>query len=123
MSDIRNLGTFATVAALWAAHPEGGQEGDYALIGTESSNVRYRWNKYERIWENAATVTESTGRHNEVIDGDLTVNGKANVGGDATVEGNLKVKGTLDAYKVKQPCKGLFATLAALQAAYPNPEA
>ena len=124
MSDLRNLGVFATIDALWAEHPEGGKEGDYAFIGaSEQDGTKYRWNKYERIWENAVTVTETTGRHNEVIDGDLTVNGKTNVGGDATVEGNLKVKGTLDAYKVKQPCKGLFATLAALQAAYPNPEA
>ena len=123
MSDLRNLGVFATVDALWAAHPEGGQEGDYAFIGTsEATGTKYRWNKYERIWENAATVTESTGRSNKVIDGDVTVNGKAHIGGNTTVEGNLKVKGTLDAAKVKQPSVGLFATLAALQAAYPNPE-
>ena len=61
MSDLRNLGVFATVDALWAAHPEGGQEGDYAFIGTsQEAGTKYRWNKYERSWENAATVTEST---------------------------------------------------------------
>ena len=104
MSDLRNLGVFATVDALWAAHPEGGQEGDYAFIGaSQEAGTKYRWNKYERIWENAATVTESTGRHNEVVDGDMTVNGGLNVGGNAKVTGNLRVEGTLDAKKVKQP--------------------
>ena len=123
MSDLRNLGVFATVDALWAAHPEGGQEGDYAFIGTsQEAGTKYRWNKYERIWENAATVTESTGRHNEVVDGDMTVNGGLNVGGNTKVTGNLRVEGTLDAKKVKQPCKGLFPTATALQTAYPEPE-
>ena len=124
MSDLRNLGVFATVDALWAAHPEGGQEGDYAFIGTsQAAGTKYRWNKYERIWENAATVTQSTGRSNDVIDGDVTVNGKVNVGGDAKVEGNLKVSGVLDVQgSIKQPFCGLFATVTALQAAYPNPQ-
>lgn len=123
MSDLRNLGLFPSLDALWAAHPEGGQEGDYATIGTSaSSSVKYRWNKYERIWENAATVTESQGRNNKVHDGDVTVNGKVNVGGNARVAGDLRVEGVLDAAKVKQPCKGLFPTAAALNAAYPNPE-
>ena len=123
MSDLRNLGVFESVDALWAAHPEGGKEGDYAFIGTsEQSGTKYRWNKYDRIWEDADKVTQTTGKENKVIDGDATVNGKVNVGGNATVEGNLKVTGTLDAAKVKQPSVGLFATLAALQAAYPNPE-
>lgn len=123
MSDLRNLGVFASVDALWAAHPEGGKEGDYAFIGTsEQSGTKYRWNKYDRIWEDADKVTQTTGKENKVIDGDATVNGKVNVGGNATVEGNLKVKGTLDAAKVKQPSVGLFSTLAALQAAYPEPE-
>lgn len=123
MSDLRNLGVFASVDALWAAHPEGGKEGDYAFIGTsEQSGTKYRWNKYDRIWEDADKVTQTTGKENKVIDGDATVNGKVNVGGNATFEGNLKVKGTLDAAKVKQPSVGLFSTLAALQAAYPEPE-
>ena len=123
MSDLRNLGTFASVNALWAAHPEGGQEGDFAYIGESQENgTKYRWNKYEHIWENAATVTESTGRNNKVIDGDVTLNGKVDVGGNARVTGNLRVEGTLEAKKVKQPSKGLFPSLASLQAAYPSPE-
>lgn len=123
MSDLRNLGVFESVDALWAAHPEGGKEGDYAFIGTsEQSGTKYRWNKYDRIWEDADKVTQTTGKENKVIDGDATVNGNVNVGGNATVERNLKVKGTLDAAKVKQPSVGLFSTLAALQAAYPEPE-
>jgi len=123
MSDLRNLGVFESVDALWAAHPEGGKEGDYAFIGaSEQSGTKYRWNKYDRIWEDADKVTQTTGKENKFVDGDATVNGKLNVGGNATFEGNLKVKGTLDAAKIKQPSVGLFSTLAALQAAYPNPE-
>ena len=122
MSDLRNLGVFATIDALWAAHPEGGQEGDYCFIGaSEAAGVKHRWNKYERIWENAATVTESTGRHNEVVDGDFTANGNMAVGGNARVTGDLHVGGTLHAGHVKQPNLGLFPTLAALKAAYPEP--
>lgn len=135
MSDLRNLGLFASVDALWAEHPEGGQEGDYAFIGeTEQTATKYRWNKYERIWENAATVTETSGKKSETFDGDKTINGNVSVGGNvkvtgdtklqgnASVSGNLKVGGVLDAAKVKQPCCGLFDTLTALRAAYPTPE-
>ena len=117
MSDLRNLGVFESVDALWAAHPEGGQEGDYAYIGaSQEAGTKYRWNKYERIWENSATVTETAARIARVVDGDLQVNGNETVGG------NLKVLGTLDAAKVKQPCKGLFASAEELEAAYPSPE-
>lgn len=116
--DIRNLGTYANIAALWEAHPEGGREGDYATI----SGTRYRWNKYDRIWENAATVTQSTGRRNQINEGDFTVNGKAKIGGNARIKGNLYVEGTLDATNVKTPCRGLFPTVEALKAAYPNPK-
>ena len=123
MSDLRNLGVFATVDALWAAHPEGGQEGDYAFIGaSESAGTKYRWNKYERIWENAATVTESTGRTNKVIDGDVTVNGNAKVGGDTTLEGDLYVKGKLRADNIEQPNLGWFGDSAELENAYPSPK-
>lgn len=76
MSDIRNLGVFENVAALWAAHPEGGQEGDYAYIGvSQEAGTKYRWNKYDRIWENAETVTQSPGRLNELVEGDVEITG------------------------------------------------
>lgn len=93
--DINNLGTFSNIKAVWAKYPEGGKEGDYLMIG----NTKYRWNKYDQIWENAATVTQGTERSNEIIDGDLTV------------QNNLTVAGTLRAKAVKQPNCGLFKTL------------
>lgn len=104
--DINNLGTFSNIKAVWAKYPEGGKEGDYLMIG----NTKYRWNKYDQIWENAATVTQGTARSNEIIDGDLTV------------QNNLTVAGTLRAKAVKQPNCGLFKNLDALKAQYPKPD-
>ena len=104
--DINNLGTFASVAAVWEKYPEGGKEGDYLTIGS----TKYRWNKYDQIWENAATVTQGTARENQIFDGDLTV------------QNNLTVGGTLRAKGVKQPNCGLFKSLDALKAKYPSPE-
>lgn len=104
--DIRNLGTYANIAALWAAHPEGGREGDYATI----SGTRYRWNKYDRIWENGATVTQTTGTKNHVVEGNQEVTG------DVTVLGTLRAK------HVKQPHMGMYASEEALLAALPTPE-
>lgn len=105
MSDLTNLGEYSSLSAVLAAYPEGGKEGDYLYI----SGTKYRWNKYDLIWENAATVTESNARENKVFDGDVTVNN------------NLTVAGELRAKRVKQPNCGLFATLDALTAAYPSP--
>ncbi|MBR2747616.1 MAG: hypothetical protein IKD95_04615 [Bacteroidales bacterium] len=104
--DIRNLGTYANIAALWEAHPEGGREGDYATV----SGTRYRWNKYDRIWENGATVTQTTGTRNHVVEGDQEVTG------DVTVLGTLRAK------HVKQPHMGMYASEEALLAALPTPE-
>ena len=106
MSDINNLGSFSSIDAVWAQYPEGGIEGDYLDI----NGVKYRWNKYNQIWENAEVVTESTAKKTETVDGNLTV------------ENNLVVAGTLRAKAVKQPNCGLFTTLDALKAKYPTPE-
>jgi len=103
--DLNYLGQFDSIDAVWAAHPEGGHEGDYLDI----VDTRYRWNKYELIWENANTVTQSPARKVDNIDGDLHV------------QNNLHVGGKLYA-SVKQPNCGLFSSLSALQAAYPHPE-
>ena len=104
--DIRNLGTYANIAALWQAHPEGGREGDYATV----SGTRYRWNKYDRIWENGATVTQTTGTRNHLVEGDQEVTG------DMTILGTLKAK------HVKQPHMGMYASEEELLAAIPTPE-
>lgn len=106
MSDINNLGTFTSITAVWKKHPEGGKEGDYLFV----NETKYRWNKYDRIWENAATVTESPARETKTFDGDVVV------GNDLTVGGTIKAKG------FKQPNCGLFASLDALKEAYPTPE-
>lgn len=106
MMDLNNLGTYTSIQAVWDAYPNGGKEGDYLYIG----KVKYSWNKYERIWENSNTVTQTPGRDNHNFDGDVTV------------QNNLTVAGTLRAKRVKQPNCGLFPTLEALKKRYPNPE-
>lgn len=104
--DINNLGTFASIAAVWAAYPEGGQEGDYLYIGS----VKYRWNKYNLLWESAATYTESDARKLTELYADVTVNNDLHVGG------------TLYYHRMKGYDLGLFSSLTSLQAAYPSPE-
>lgn len=118
--DIRNLGNFANIEAVWVAYPNGGIEGDYLFIPNQQG-TKYRWNKYIKQWENAAVVTETTGRQDFTVS-DLQVQNEVHVGSHADVHGDLRVQGVLRARHVKQPNVGLFATLAALQAAYPTPE-
>lgn len=122
--DINDLGTFSSINAVWKAHPEGGHEGDYLTIGS----VKYRWNKYLRIWENASTVTPTPARLVTTVGGDFTVNNDTIIGdelkvrGDTYLEGDVKVEGMLDAKAVKQPNRGFFQTEEALKAAYPKPD-
>lgn len=65
---------------------------------------------------------------NNHIDGDLSVGrnldigGKAGIAGDATIGHNLVVKGWLEAPNIKGINKGIFLSVAELNAAYPNPE-
>ena len=106
MSDINDLGSFSSIDAVWAKYPEGGKEGDYCTVGGN----KYRWNKYDCIWENAEVVTQSTARKLETFDGDVHVHN------------DLVVGGVLRAKNVKQPNCGLFDTVAALKSAYPTPE-
>lgn len=105
MSDINNLGTFTSINAVWKKHPEGGKEGDYLFV----NETKYRWNKYDRIWENAATVTESPARRTETVDGDLNVHN------------NLTVAGTIRAKGIESAEKGRFDSLDALKAKYTSP--
>ncbi len=104
--DKNNLGEYSSLQELWQAHPEGGHEGDYATV----NGVTYRWDKYNRIWNGSASPVESYGRRTEIHEGDVIVNN------DLTVAGMLRAKG------VKQPNKGLFKDLDALQKRYPLPE-
>jgi dienelactone hydrolase len=106
MIDINNLGTFSDINAVWAAYPEGGNEGDYLYIGT----TKYRWDKYERVWKTAGEVTESPARKLVTSYGDMAVNNDLHVGG------------TLYYHRLQGYDLGLFASLAALQAAHPTPK-
>ena len=58
----------------------------------------------------------SVGRH-------TTIGGNAHVKGAATIDHDLIVNGWLDARNVRGANKGLFATLDALEQAYPQPQA
>lgn len=104
--ETNDLGSFASINALWAAYPEGGQEGDYCTI----AGVKYRWDKYDRMWVADPNFGPTPARKVETFYGDVNF------------QNNVTVAGTIRAKGVKQPCVGLFASLAALQAAYPIPE-
>lgn len=111
--ELKNLGVFATLAALWEAHPEGGQEGDFVYIGqSQQTGTKYRWNKYYRTWIDASTDVPpdipdsssdgssdpdepSPGTRSFILDGDLHVTGNLHVGEDADIEDDLKVGGKL----------------------------
>jgi predicted acyltransferase (DUF342 family) len=56
------------------------------------------------------------------VGGTLSVGGKATVSGSVVVGHNVKIEGWLEAKNIKGPNKGVFMTLTALQAAYPNPQ-
>ena len=53
---------------------------------------------------------------------DIVTGGKARIAGSATIGHNLKVNGWLEAPNIKGVTKGIFKTLAELNAAYPEPE-
>ena len=93
--DIRNLGVFANIDAVWAAYPNGGREGDYLYIGEdEETGTKYRWNKYILKWENAEVVTETGGRQSASFS-DIQLQNDLNVGGDIKVQGGVCIDGAL----------------------------
>lgn len=104
--DLNDLGSFASIKALWAAHPEGGVEGDYCTI----TGVKYRWDKYDRMWVADPNFGPTPAREVTTFDGDV------NIQNNLTVAGYIRAKG------IKQPCLGLFLTYAALTARWPEPE-
>lgn len=116
--DINNLGTFESIEDVWAAFPDGGQEGDYLFI----DNVLYRWDKWNLSWATDGVIVETTTKRLQQFEGEVDIYRDLHVGGDLDVNENLRVRGTVYATKVKQPNVGLFASLQALQKAYPNPE-
>lgn len=58
---------------------------------------------------------------NANVSRNMNVGGHANVNGDAFIGHNLVVKGWLDAPNIKGPLKGLYASEATLNTAYPRP--
>jgi hypothetical protein len=116
-ADINYLGEFDSIEDVWSAYPNGGQEGDYLLIG----NQLYRWNKYDLSWISTG-VTQTLTKDSQVFFGEVDVHDDLHVGGEAVFNGDVRVKGFLHATAVKQPNMGLFASLQALQTAYPKPE-
>lgn len=118
--DIRNLGNFADIQAVWTIYPNGGVEGDYLFIPDEGG-TKYRWNKYVLQWENAALVTETPSREQRTVS-DLDVQHELHVGSHTDVHGDLRVRGVLRATHVKQPNLGLFLSVTHLRIEYPNPE-
>lgn len=143
--DIRNLGVFPTMSAVWAAYPSGGREGDYLFIGAdEETGTKYRWNIYALLWENAAVVTDTTGRQyaefsdiqvqNDVniagvlnvssisSDDTIHVHGNINTDRNLSVGGDLTISGSAQVLHVEWPYVGRFVSDDALEAAYPDPK-
>lgn len=75
-----NVGLYATLLDLWNAYPDGGQEGDYAMIGdAQATAIQYVWDEDLGLWMD--TQNSSAGRLNYTFDGDVTVGNNLYVGG------------------------------------------
>ena len=115
--DINNLGNFDSIEDVWAAYPNGGEEGDYLYV----EGMLYRWDKWNLSWASIGAVVETTTKKVQRFDGEVDINEELHVGSDAVFNGNVRIKGTAYLSRVKQPNMGLFASLQALQKAYPKP--
>ena len=105
MIELNDLGSFDDINAVWKKYPEGGKEGDYLTIG----DVRYRWNKYDRMWVSEDKVIETPARRTRTFFGDVAIHH------------DLTVAGTIRAKRIKQPYCGMFASVEALQMTIPDP--
>lgn len=85
---LNNLGSYATIEAVWSQHPEGGREGDYVTVGGSV----YYWDKYSRCWVQSGIAPTPSGG-SQVVSGDLSVTGNLGVGGNAVINGTLTVNG------------------------------
>ena len=61
---INNLGIYNSIESIWAAHPEGGREGDWVTVGDKV----YCWDKYAETWTDEAATEPS-----KPITGDVPV--------------------------------------------------
>ena len=105
---------YATISAVWIDYPNGGREGDYFYLTSEPypatpANTKYRWNKYAQVWEAADAVIDESARETTTFS-------------DLHVQNDLHVGGVLAASSIKTLDKGMFESLADLNAAYPHPE-
>ena len=69
----------------------------------------------ETINENVAYTGDVSVGHDFTVGGDVEVRGGSVFGHDVTI------KGWLDARNIKHPCKGMYASVENLKAAYPSP--
>jgi len=104
--EINDLGSFASINALWAAYPEGGQEGDYCTI----DGVKYRWDKYDRMWVADPNFGPTPARNVDTFYGDVNIHN------------NLTVAGTIRAKGINNPCVGFFPSEEALEEKWPTPK-
>lgn len=104
--DLNDLGSFASINALWAAYPEGGQEGDYCTI----ASVIYRWDKYDRMWVADPNFGPTPARSVDTFYGDVNIHN------------NLTVAGTIRAKGINNPCVGFFPSEEALEEKWPTPK-
>jgi hypothetical protein len=104
--DLNDLGSFASINALWAAYPEGGQEGDYCTI----DSVKYRWDKYDRMWVADPNFGPTPARNVDTFYGDVNIHN------------NLTVAGTIRAKGINNPCVGFFPSEEALEEKWPYPK-
>ena len=105
---------YATISEVWADYPNGGNEGDYFYLTSSPypatpENTKHRWNKYAQVWEIADVVIDESARETTTFS-DLHVHNDLHVGG-VVVAGSIK---SLD--------KGIFESVAELNAAYPHPD-
>lgn len=70
-NDVHFLGEYASINDVWKLYPNGGNFGDYILIGEEY----IYWNEYTRSWGEQSEL-EGTVRPSETIDHDIHVLGK-----------------------------------------------
>lgn len=87
--ELNNLGTFATLDAVYASYPSGGVPGNYVVVG----NTKLYWDEQALRWTSTGNYDGPT---SQVVEGDLSVGGNLDVAGDAHVGGDVTIDGTLN---------------------------